>query len=86
MDNSTSRTQGPIESVPTSNLGPSPSTLEIILGILTLVLGLAAVTVTVAQFCQGRAAKETHRLPGQPDIELPDYSIRASDTNPVDLR
>jgi hypothetical protein len=83
---------GPVEFIPTNNSGSLPSTLEIILGVLTFVLGLATVTVTVAQFRQGRAAKaakrlrETLRQSDQPAIELTDYSSHVSDYNPADSR
>ena len=74
-----------------NNSGFSPSTLEIVLAILPIVLGLVAVAIAILQFRQGRAAnaakclQESHRQSGQPDIELPDYLIHASDTNSVDL-
>jgi len=88
---SISNTPNPTGPVPTNDSSASsPFTLEITLGILTLVLGLAAVTVAIAQFHQGRAAKaakrlrETHRQSGQPDTELPDYLSHGFDNDPVD--
>jgi hypothetical protein len=89
MNSSTSSIPGPVESIPTNNSGSSPSTPEIVLATLPLLLGLAAVAIAILQFRQGRAAKaakrlqQTYRQAGQPDIEMPDYSVHAFDTDPV---
>jgi hypothetical protein len=37
-----------------------PSTLEVIIGLLALILALAAVVVGIAQYLQARAAKRQH--------------------------
>jgi hypothetical protein len=65
--------------------GSSPPTLEIVLGIFALIFGLAAVTVAILQFHQGRTKllARNHRASGQPDVEMPDYSRNNSDTDSV---
>jgi hypothetical protein len=51
-----------------------PSTLEVIIGLLALVLALAAVVVGIAQYLQTRAARRRH-----PDTES---GVELTPTNP----
>jgi hypothetical protein len=63
-----------------------PSTIEIIIGLLALVLALAAVVVGVAQYLQARTARRRQSDPesGQADIEMvPVVPSNASDTDSV---
>jgi flagellar basal body-associated protein FliL len=64
-----------------------PSTIEIIIGFLALVLALAAVVVGVAQYFQARAAKHQRRQPepelGQTNIELSTITNHVADTDSV---
>jgi hypothetical protein len=85
MNNFTSGIPGPAESTSANNSGSSPSTLEITLGVFALVFGLAAVTVAILQFHQGRAdlLAQAHRESGQPDVETPDYMSHDSDVDSV---
>jgi hypothetical protein len=84
MSNSTSSIPGPAEPVSANSSGSSPSTLEIVLGIFALIFGLAALTVAILQFHQGRAKlARKHGASGQPDVEMPDYSSDDSDTDSV---
>ena len=85
MSNSTSGISGPAEPVSANSSGSSPSTLEIVLGIFALIFGLAALTVAILQFHQGRAkllARKHHPF-GQPNVEMPDHSSNDSDTDSV---
>jgi hypothetical protein len=60
----------------------APSTIEIIIGLLALVLALAAVVVGVAQYLQAKAARRRQADPesGQTDIELQTTSNHMADT------
>jgi hypothetical protein len=59
-----------------------PSTIEIIIGLLALVLALAAVVVGVAQYLQARAAKRRQSDP-ESGTELSVVQRRPSDTHSV---
>jgi len=88
-----------ISNIPASN-GPasvddadsrsSPPAFDIVVGILTLVIALIAVTIAIAQYIEKRAAKaakrlrETQRQPGQPDVESLDFPNHVPDAEYVD--
>jgi flagellar basal body-associated protein FliL len=67
--------------------GYSPSTIEVIIGLLALVLALATVVIAIIQLHQARAARHQHRQPepelGQANIELPTITSHVAVTDPV---
>jgi flagellar basal body-associated protein FliL len=79
-------TAAPAESAP-AGLGSSPSTIEIILGLLALLLALAAVVIAAIQLHQVRTASHRPRQPepelGQINIELPIVTNHVADIDSV---
>jgi hypothetical protein len=76
-------TLGPAEPAP---INSGPSTIEVIIGLLALVLALAAVVIGVAQYIQARAAKRRQMdlEIGQTTIEMPTMTLsHTSDTDSV---
>lgn len=59
-----------------------PSTIEIIIGLLALILALAAVIVGVAQYLQARAAR-LRQSDSESDVELSVVPSRQSDAESV---
>jgi hypothetical protein len=74
-------TTGWPESSPTDTATP-PSIIDTIIGLLALVLALAAVVVGVAQYLQARAAKRRHS-DTEAGVEMPVIPSHHSDTDPV---
>jgi hypothetical protein len=73
-------TLGPAGPAPTNS--GLPSTIEIIIGGLALVLALAAVVVGVAQYLQARAARRRQSDP-ESGVELSVVPSRQSDAESV---